>query len=57
MNGVTVKQDGARNLGEVKVGVEGQLNPRLNLWGNIGVQVGDKGYNDGAAMVGVKVNF
>ncbi|MEG2734512.1 MAG: autotransporter outer membrane beta-barrel domain-containing protein [Hafnia sp.] len=57
MNGVAVKQDGARNLGEVKVGVEGQLNPRLNLWGNIGVQVGDKGYNDGAAMVGVKVNF
>jgi len=57
MNGVAVKQDGARNLGEVKVGVEGQLNPRLNLWGNIGVQVGDKGYNDSAAMVGVKVNF
>lgn len=57
MNGVTVKQEGARNLGEVKVGVEGQINPRLNLWGNIGVQVGDKGYNDSAAMVGVKVNF
>ncbi|MCE9912382.1 autotransporter outer membrane beta-barrel domain-containing protein, partial [Hafnia paralvei] len=57
MNGVAVKQDGARNLGEVKVGVEGQLNPRLNLWGNIGVQVGDKGYNDSAAMIGVKYNF
>ena len=57
MNGVTIKQDGARNLGEVKVGLEGQLNPRLNVWGNVGVQVGDKGYNDSAAMIGVKYNF
>lgn len=57
MNGVTVRQDGAKNLGEVKVGVEGQMSPRLNLWGNVGVQVGDKGYNDSSAMVGVKWNF
>ncbi|HHI8418166.1 TPA: autotransporter outer membrane beta-barrel domain-containing protein, partial [Escherichia coli] len=30
MNGVTVHQDGARNIGEVKAGVEGQINNRLN---------------------------
>lgn len=57
MNGVSISQDGANNVGEIKLGVEGQLNPRLNLWGNVGVQVGDKGYNDSVAMVGVKVNF
>lgn len=57
MDGVNVRQDGAKNIAEVKVGVEGQVSPRLNLWGNIGVQVGDKGYNDSAAMVGVKWNF
>lgn len=57
MDDVRVSQDGATNLGEVKVGLEGQLNPRLNIWGNIGVQIGDKGYNDTAALVGVKYNF
>ncbi|MDD8654350.1 autotransporter outer membrane beta-barrel domain-containing protein [Escherichia coli] len=57
MNGVTVYQDGARNIGEVKAGVEGQINDRLNLWGNVGVQAGDKGYSDTSAMLGVKYTF
>ncbi|ENW9632248.1 autotransporter outer membrane beta-barrel domain-containing protein [Escherichia coli] len=57
MNGVTVHQDGARNIGEVKVGVESQINDRLNLWGNMGVQAGDKGYSDTSAMLGVKYTF
>lgn len=57
MNGVTVHQDGARNIGEVKAGVEGQINDRLNLWGNVGVQAGDKGYSATSAMLGVKYTF
>ena len=57
MNGVTVHQDGARNIGEVKAGVEGQMNTHLNLWGNVGVQVGDKGYSDTSAMLGMKYTF
>lgn len=57
MDGVNVTQAGASNIGEIKTGVEGQLNKNLNLWGNVGVQVGDKGYNDTSAMVGVKYNF
>ncbi|WP_110915614.1 autotransporter outer membrane beta-barrel domain-containing protein [Enterobacter roggenkampii] len=57
MDGVSIRQAGARNLGEIKTGVEGQLNPKLNLWGNVGVQMGDKGYNDAAAMLGVKFSF
>ncbi|EFJ6453077.1 autotransporter outer membrane beta-barrel domain-containing protein, partial [Escherichia coli] len=57
MNGVTVHQGGARNIGEVKAGVEGQINDRLNLWGNVGVQTGDKGYSDTSAMLGVKYTF
>ncbi len=57
MNGVRVTQAGARNIGELKVGVEGQLNPHVNLWGNVAQQVGDKGYSDTSAMLGVKVNF
>ncbi|EHS3895021.1 MULTISPECIES: autotransporter outer membrane beta-barrel domain-containing protein [Escherichia] len=57
MNGVTVHQDAASNIGEVKTGVEGQINDHLNLWGNVGVQLGDKGYSDASAMLGVKYTF
>lgn len=57
MDDVRISQAGARNLGEVKVGVEGQVTRRLNLWGNVGTQVGDEGYSDSSAMVGVKWNF
>ena len=38
MDGVSVTQDGARNIAEIKTGVEGQLNANLNVWGNVGVQ-------------------
>ncbi|ABP62811.1 autotransporter outer membrane beta-barrel domain-containing protein [Enterobacter sp. 638] len=57
MNGVSNKIDGSRNLGEIKTGVEGMINPNLNLWGNVAVQVGDKGYSDTSAMIGVKYSF
>ncbi|EEU9272827.1 autotransporter outer membrane beta-barrel domain-containing protein [Escherichia coli] len=42
---------------EIKTGVEGQLNANLNVWGNVGVQVADRGYNDTSAMVGIKWQF
>ncbi|RZM89418.1 MULTISPECIES: autotransporter outer membrane beta-barrel domain-containing protein [unclassified Escherichia] len=57
MNGVKVEQDGARNLGEIKLGVNGNLNPAASVWGNVGVQLGDNGYNDTAVMVGFKYKF
>jgi hypothetical protein len=53
LNGVLVKQDGAASIGEMKVGVEGQLSKRFGLWGNVAQQVGDKGYSDTSAMLGV----
>lgn len=57
MNSVEMKQAGAKNIGELKLGVEGQLNKQLNVWGNVGQQLGDKGYSDTAVMLGVKYNF
>ena len=54
MDGVEVKLAGTRNIGEIKTGVEGQLNPNLNIWGNIAQQIGDKGYSDTQAMIGIK---
>lgn len=57
MDGARISQAGARNIGEVKVGVEGKINSRVNLWGNIGTQVGDKGYSSTSVMLGAKYNF
>ncbi|EOY8820899.1 autotransporter YcgH [Escherichia coli] len=57
MNGVKVEQDGARNLGEIKLGVNGNLNSAASVWGNVGVQLGDNDYNDTAMMVGLKYKF
>ncbi|WP_145507307.1 autotransporter outer membrane beta-barrel domain-containing protein [Yersinia alsatica] len=57
MDGITVKQAGARNIGELKTGVEGQINKQLNVWGNVSQQIGSKGYSDTAVMLGVKYNF
>ncbi|TCL04190.1 autotransporter family porin [Sodalis ligni] len=57
LNGVTVSQDGAANIGELKLGVNGQLNKNFNLWGSVGQQVGNKGYSDTAGMLGLKYLF
>lgn len=57
MDGVEISQAGTRDIGELKAGVEGQLSRNVNIWGNVAQQVGDKGYSDTAAMIGLKVNF
>ena len=48
---------GNRNIGELKVGVEGQLSQRLQLWGNVAQQIGDNGYSDTQGMLGIKYSF
>lgn len=48
---------GTRNIGEIKAGIEGQINTNLNLRGNIAQQIGDAGYRDTQAMPGVKYLF
>ncbi|WP_051323587.1 autotransporter outer membrane beta-barrel domain-containing protein [Budvicia aquatica] len=57
MNHVSNRQAGANNIGELKIGVEGQLNMRLNVWGNVAQQLGDKGYSDTQALLGIKYSF
>ncbi|HFR4114596.1 TPA: autotransporter outer membrane beta-barrel domain-containing protein, partial [Yersinia enterocolitica] len=57
LDGITVKQTGAANIAELKLGVEGQINKKLNLWGNVGQQVGNNGYSDSSITLGVKYNF
>lgn len=57
MDGMSVHQAGTRNIGEIKTGVDGQLSEKVSLWGNVGVQIGDKGYNDASAMLGMRLSF
>ncbi|HGF3848363.1 TPA: autotransporter outer membrane beta-barrel domain-containing protein [Escherichia coli] len=57
MDGISDEIIGTRNISELKVGVEGQLNPRLQLWGNVAQQLGDNGYSDTQGMLGMKYLF
>ncbi|NUU68278.1 autotransporter outer membrane beta-barrel domain-containing protein [Enterobacteriaceae bacterium BIT-l23] len=57
LNGIHVEQAGTRNIGEIKAGVESKLNRNINLWGNVAQQIGDKGYSDTQAILGVKYLF
>jgi autotransporter family porin len=57
MDDVSNDMRGTKNIGELKVGVEGQITPRLNVWSNVAQQIGDKGYSDTRSMLGVKYNF
>ena len=57
MDDVSNDMRGTKNIGELKVGVEGQITPRLNVWSNVAQQVGDIGYSDTRGMLGVKYNF
>ncbi|SPW32425.1 Outer membrane protein IcsA autotransporter precursor [Edwardsiella tarda] len=56
-DGVVVYQDGIRDIGELKVGIEGQVNNRMNAWVNVSLQGGSNGYRDTAAMLGVQWRF
>jgi outer membrane autotransporter barrel domain len=56
-NDMTVSQQGAKNVAELKLGVEGQVNKNLSLWGNVGEQLGNNGYSDTSGMIGVKYRF
>ncbi|UOZ18436.1 autotransporter outer membrane beta-barrel domain-containing protein [Enterobacter asburiae] len=57
MDDVSNEMRGARNISELKTGVEGQITPQLSVWGNVAQQIGDKGYSNTQGMLGVKYSF
>lgn len=57
MDGDGVKQDGTRNIGEIKLGAEVNYKRHTSLWFNLAQQFGRKDYRDTSAMVGVKYSF
>ncbi|WP_139385343.1 autotransporter outer membrane beta-barrel domain-containing protein, partial [Salmonella enterica] len=57
MDDVGSDMRGTKNIGELKVGIEGQITSRLNVWGNVAQQVGDQGYSNTQGLLGVKYSF
>ncbi len=57
MDGERISQAGADNIGELKIGITGRLNPQLSLWGNVGHQLGSKSYSSTQATLGVRYEF
>ncbi|QBH98157.1 autotransporter outer membrane beta-barrel domain-containing protein [Limnobaculum zhutongyuii] len=57
MNETKNKQKGTRDIGEVKVGIEGKLNNNLTSWVNVAQQFGSNSYTDTQGMVGIKYSF
>lgn len=57
MDGWKNEQRGSKNVGEVKIGIEGKIDNNFNIWGNIGQQLGDEGYSDTSAVLGIKYLF
>ena len=57
MNTVRITQQGAQNVAQLKLGVQGQLTSALNVWGGTALQAGNNRYSDVSVMVGMKYAF
>lgn len=57
LDGAEVRQQGDRNVGELKVGVKGALSARWDVWGSVGQRLGDSGYSDTSAALAVRYCF
>ncbi len=57
MNDTSTTLQGSRNVGEVKVGVEGRLTRDLSVWGNVAQQIGNNGFHDTSGVLGIKYQF
>lgn len=57
MDGWTNRQEGAKNIGEMKLGLEGKLSRQLSAWANFSYQFGAHSYSDTQGTLGVKYDF
>lgn len=48
---------GTKDIGEAKVGLQGQLSRNLSVWGEVSHQVGNQGYYSTSGLLGVKYVF
>lgn len=54
---INLKQEGIRDIAELKLGVEGQINQNLTTWFHIGQQLGSQDYKRTEGLVGIKYSF
>lgn len=57
MDNARIHQAGARNLGEVKLGIEARLDSHFKGWTNVAQKMGDAGYADSQFMLGINYHF
>jgi outer membrane autotransporter protein len=57
MNDVSNVIEGSRNLGESKIGLEGNFNDNFSAWGTIGHQMGSNSYRETKGVIGLKYRF
>ncbi|MDN0086314.1 autotransporter outer membrane beta-barrel domain-containing protein [Yersinia nurmii] len=57
MDNAKIDRSGGKHIAEVKLGIESLFNKNLNIWGNLGHQMGKQGYSDTNAGLGVKYLF
>lgn len=57
MDGSIISQSGARNIGEIKAGLEGHLTDNVAVWFNVARQAGTDSYSDTQGMLGIRVRF
>lgn len=57
MDGINNEALGTRDIGELKLGVEGKIAHNFTLWGNVAQQMGDDGYADTGVLLGARLNF
>lgn len=54
MDGTVLNQEGARHLGELKLGLNGKPTDNLHIWTNVTVRAGTHRYRDLTGMIGLK---
>lgn len=57
MNDNRISQEGTRNIGEIRTGVEANILKNTNVWFNLAYQRGDDDYHSVGAMLGAKYSF
>jgi autotransporter family porin len=57
LDDVDVSQSGSQNIAEVRVGLDGALVGGFNVKGTVGHQIGNNGWSDTAATIGIKYHF
>ncbi|CAK7009763.1 autotransporter outer membrane beta-barrel domain-containing protein [Saezia sanguinis] len=57
MGSTEMRADGAKDVGEVRIGMEANINRNTTLWFNVGHQMGSNSYRDTTALFGLKYSF